>query len=175
MVSQKSGPVLIEKQSRLMAVITTKGDPNEDMDKAMSALYGSVYTLKFQLKKQGIDFKVDKLIGRWPDAHLLPKDQWTGIWGLPVPPGTSELPQKSVDFPVRLELWEYGTVAEILHIGPYTEEGPTIQKLHSFISDSDYKINGIHEEEYLTKPTSKVVKTVIRYPVRKIIQEAGHH
>ena len=166
MVSQKSGPVLVDKEPQLMAVITTKGDPNVVMEKAMAALYGAVYGLKFQLKKQGVDFTVGKLICRWPDAHLVPKDQWTGNWGLPVPPGTSELPQKISEFPVRLELWEYGTVAEILHIGPYTEEEPTVQQLHSFISDSGFEISGIHEEEYLTKPTSKVIKTVIRYPVK---------
>jgi hypothetical protein len=150
-----------------MAVITTKGDPNKGMEKAMSALYGSVYALKFQLKKEGVEFKVGKLIGRWPDAHLVPKEEWTGIWGLPVPAGTTELPQKYEDYPVKLENWEYGTVAEILHLGPYAEEGPTIEKLHRFIEENGYEIAGIHEEEYLTKPDSKVVKTIIRYPVRK--------
>ncbi|AFM01661.1 hypothetical protein Desde_3375 [Desulfitobacterium dehalogenans ATCC 51507] len=167
MAGKKGIPVLIEKEGQLMAVVSTKGDPNEVMEKAMQALFGSVYGLKFQLKKQGIEFKVGKLIGRWPDAHLVPKDQWTGIWGLPVPQGTTELPQKSAEFPVRLEHWDYGTVAEILHIGPYTEEGPTIQTLHTFIEESGYEIVGVHEEEYLTKPTSKVVKTVIRYPVKQ--------
>ncbi len=169
MVSKKFNPVIVEKESQIMAVITTKGDPNEIMEKAMPALYGSVYTLKFQLKKQGTEFKVRKLIGRWPDAHLVPKDEWTGVWGLPIPQGITELPQKSKDYLVQLELWEYGTVAEILHVGPYTEEGPTVKKLHKFIEENGYEINGIHEEEYLTKADSKVVKTIIRYPVRKRI------
>ncbi len=167
MVNKKSNPVIKEKEPQLMAVITTKGDPNTVMEKAMPALYGSVYTLKFQLKKQGVEFKVGKLIGRWPDAHLVPKDEWTGIWGLPVPPETTELPQKSNEYSVRLENWEYGTVAEVLHIGPYTEEGPTVEILHNFIEENGYEIAGIHEEEYLTKPDSKVVKTIIKYPIRK--------
>ena len=166
---KKFVPFFTEKESQLMAVITTKGDPNKVMKKAMPALYGSVYTLKFQLKKEGNEFKVGKLIGRWPDAHIVSKDEWTGIWGLPVPSGISELPQKSEEYLVRLETWEYGTVAEILHIGPYTEEGPTVKMLHKFIEENGYEIAGIHEEEYQTKPDSKVVKTIIRYPVRKRI------
>lgn len=160
-------PYFTEKQSQLMAVLTTKGDPNQVMEKAMPALYGSVYTLKFQLKKSGMVFKVGKLIGRWPDAHLLPKDQWTGIWGLPVAADTAELPQKIKDYPVQLELWEYGTVAELLHVGSYNEEGPSIERLHKFIEENGYEICGTHEEEYLTTPKAKVMKTIIRYPVKK--------
>jgi len=49
----------------------------------------------------------------------------------------------------------------------FTEEGPTAEKLHKFIEENGYEIAGIHEEEYLTKPDSKVVKTIIRYPVKK--------
>ena len=66
-----------------------------------------------------------------------------------------------------METWKYGTVAEILHIGPYSEEGPSIEKLHKFIGESGCEIAGAHEEEYLTRPTAKVIKTIIRYPVRR--------
>ena len=68
---------------------------------------------------------------------------------------------------MQIERWEYGTVAEILHLGPYSEEGPTIERLHKFIEESGYEIAGVHEEEYLTRPDAKVQKTVIRYEVRK--------
>ena len=68
---------------------------------------------------------------------------------------------------VRLETWEYGTVAQILHLGPYDQEGSTIERLHRFIKDSGYQITGDHEEEYLTRPDAKVIKTLIRYTVKK--------
>jgi len=84
-----------------------------------------------------------------------------------VPDGTSSLPQKSPETQVRLETWEYGTVAQVLHVGPYSEEMPTVQRLHAFIQESGYEIAGAHEEEYLTSPKAKVQKTLIRYPVRK--------
>ena len=160
-------PVITEMPPQTMAVVVTKGDPNV-VAHTLGVLYGAVYTLKFQLKKSGQgDFKLSGLRARWPDAHILPKDQWTAYWGLPIPDGTTELPRKVPEPEVKIEVWEYGTVAEILHLGPYSEEGPTVEKLHAFIAESGYEIAGTHEEEYLTRPTAKVVKTVIRYPVRR--------
>jgi len=58
-------------------------------------------------------------------------------------------------------------VAQILHIGPYSEETATVERLHKFIAENGYKIAGIHEEEYLTKPEAKVQRTIIRYPIKK--------
>src|SRR5690606_32144731 len=87
-------PRITRKPKQRMAVVVTHGDPNVVMPQAMPALYGAAYKHKFALKKAGKPtFKVGPLFGRWPDAHLKPRDQWTGIWGLPVPAGTRRLPQ----------------------------------------------------------------------------------
>jgi hypothetical protein len=153
--------------SQQMAVVYTKGEPGKVGAESLPALYGSVYKLKFELKKKGVEFKVDKLRARWPDAHLVPINEWHGIWGLPVPEKTTSLPQKLPGIQVKLEKWDYGTVAQVLHIGPYSEEHSTIERLHKFIEESGYEIAGTHEEEYLTSPRSKVQKTIIRYPIRK--------
>jgi len=150
-----------------MAVVYTKGDPNEVAAQVMPALYGSVYKLKFDLKKEGIDFKVGALRARWPDAHLVPKNQWAGIWGLPIPDEVAQLPQKIPGIDLKIEIWQYGVVAQVLYIGPYALEGPTVQRLHDFIAQNGYKIAGVHEEEYLTTPKAKVQKTIIRYPIKK--------
>jgi hypothetical protein len=161
-------PEITEMPAQKMAVAVSKGDPNTTAKDAMSALYGSVYTLKFDLKKQGKEtFKVSGLRARWPDAHLLPKDEWTAIWALPIPDDTESLPKKQPEPEVTIDIWQYGTVTQVLHLGPYSEEGPTIEKLHTFIKDEGYEIAGDHEEEYLTMPTAKVVKTVIRYQVKR--------
>ena len=151
-----------------MAVVSGKGAPDKVFSEVLPALYGSVYTLKFDLKKQGLPtFKVSSLRARYPDAHLVSKDEWTHIIGLPVPDDTHSLPQKVPGVEVKIETWEYGTVAQILHLGSYSQEGPSIERLHKFIDDSGYEIAGVHEEEYLTTPDAKVVKTIIRYPVMK--------
>ena len=151
-----------------IAVVQGKGTPDKVFTELMPALYGAVYTLKFDRKKKGLpDFKVSGLRARYPDAHLVPKEQWTHIIGLPIPEDTTSLPQKVPHVEVKIETWEYGTVAQILHLGPYDQETPNIERLHRFIDESGYKITGMHEEEYLTRPNVKVPKTIIRYVVRK--------
>jgi hypothetical protein len=158
----------MEMPPQKMAVVRGKGAPDEVFPMVMPALYGSVYTLKFDLKKKGLPtFKVTGLRGRYPDAHLVPKEQWTMVLGLPVPNDTVALPQKVADVDVALETWPYGTIAQILHIGAYDQETPNIERLQRYIEENGYEIAGDHEEEYLTSPDAKVVKTIIRYPVRK--------
>ena len=84
-----------------------------------------------------------------------------------MPEATASLPQKVPGVEVSLETWQYGTVAQILHIGPYDQEEPTIDRLNRFIQDGGYEVAGVHEEEYLTSPDAKVQKTIIRYPIKK--------
>jgi hypothetical protein len=164
----KTDPVIMEMPPQKIAVVQGKGTPDKVFPEIMPALYGSAYTLKFDLKKKGLPtFKVSGLRGRYPDAHLVPKEEWTIIMGLPVPNDTTSLPQKVPAVEVKLETWDYGTVAQILHIGPYDQETPTIERLLQFIEENGYQIAGPHEEEYLTRPDAKVVKTIIRYVVKK--------
>jgi len=166
--SSKLEPKILEMPPQKMAVVSGKGAPDKVFPELMPALYGSVFTLKFDLKKKGLTtFKVSGLRARYPDAHLVPKEEWTHIIGLPIPEDTTALPQKVAGIEVKIETWPYGTVAQILHLGSYSEEGPNIELLHKFIEESGYEIVSPHEEEYLTKPDAKVPKTIIRYEVRK--------
>ena len=165
--SQKE-PRIVEMPPQKMAVVYGKGTPDKVFSELMPALYGSVYTLKFDLKKKGLPtFKVSGLRARYPDAHLAPKEEWAHIIGLPIPDDTTSLPQKIPNIEVKIENWDYGTVAQILHLGPYSEEGPAVERLHKFIEESGYQLAGDHEEEYLTTPDAKNPKTIIRYAVRK--------
>jgi len=151
-----------------MAVVRAKGAPDKVFPEFMPALYASVYTLKFDLTNKGLpSFKVSGPRAPYPDAHLVPKDKWTHIIGLPIPEDTTSLPQKVPGIEVKIETWEYGMVAQILHLGAYDQEQPTVERLHKFIEENGYEIAGVHEEEYLTTPDAKVVKTIIRYPVKR--------
>ena len=166
--SSKKEPQIAEMPRQKMAVVHGKGTPDKVFSELMPALYGSVYTLKFALKKKGLPtFKVSGLRARYPDAHLVPKEEWTHIIALPIPEDTTSLTQKVPGIEVNIETWEYGTVAQILYIGSYAEEGPTVERLHQFIEESGYQIAGDHEEEYLTTPDAKNPKTIIRYQVKK--------
>lgn len=161
-------PRVIEMPPQKMAVVRGKGAPQAVFAELLPALYGSVYTLKFDLKKKGLaTFKVSGLRARYPDALRVPMQEWTHIIGLPVPADTTVLPRKVPGVAISLETWEYGTVAEILHLGAYDKETPTIERLLRFIKDQGYVISGDHEEEYLTRPDAKAPKTIIRYPIRR--------
>jgi hypothetical protein len=166
----KTDPEIVELPSRTMAVVRTVGDPVDVGEKVFKALFGSVYTLKFALKKQGVAFKVEPPRARWfagEGWQDVPREQWEAAWAIPVPDRTTELPQKVPETQVGIERWEYGTVAQILHLGEYSEEVPNIERLHAFIEEQGYEIAGPHEEEYQSSPGAKVMKTVIRYQVKK--------
>ena len=164
----KTEPQILEMPAQKMAAVYARGTPDQVFPQVLPTLYGSVYTLKFDLQKKGLStFKVSGLRARYPDAHLVPVDEWTHVIGLPVPEDTTSLPQKAGGGEVKTETWEYGTVAQILHLGPYNEEHTAVERLHRFIDDSGYEIIGAHEEEYLTRPDAKIPKTIIRYRVKK--------
>jgi len=174
---KKTDPELVELPPLTMAVVHTMGDPEEAAGKAFPALYGAVYPLKFALKKQGItDFKIGPPRARWfggADWAGLPREEWRAAWAIPIPEGTPELTQKVPDAPVVIETWEYGRVAQILHIGSYADELPTIERLHDFIREQGFEICGPHEEEYLSSPEAKNPKTLIRYQVRPVGSGTG--
>jgi hypothetical protein len=166
-------PGKIVLPDRKILTITSIGDPNKVGKEIFGALYGTAYTTKFKVfKPQGKKMELGKLCALWPDAHLKPKNKWTGIWAIPVPDYVNEddIIQKDPRRPVKLDVWKGGTYAQILHIGSYSEEEPTIIALHKYIEDEFSlkmkDVEGIHEEEYLTSPDAKVQKTVIRYRIK---------
>lgn len=162
-------PQLVTLPARTMAVVRTTGDPAETGGRAFPALYGAVYTLKFALRKEGIAFAVEPPCARWyngPDWRAVPRSAWTAAWALPVPDGTTELVQKDPLTPVVIEAWDYGDVAQVLHVGTYAEEEPTIEMLHAFIAEQGLEIAGPHEEVYVSRPGAANQKTIIRYQVR---------
>ena len=165
-------PEFVELPDRRMLTIETFGDPNKVGDEAFAALYGTAYQTRFKVyKPKGLKVVFGKLTALWPDAHLKPKDQWRGVWAIPVPDfyKNEDLVQKDTEKPAKVETWLGGTYAQILHLGSYAEEEPTIKTLHKFIEEQGIEMKdvpGTHEEDYLTKPDAKVVKTIIRYRIK---------
>jgi len=164
------------------------GDPNTspEFQDIMSALYTMAYSCKFALKAEGADFAVAPPEGLWwmesvefdPQA----KSDWDWTIMLMVPDSvTPELfervrgeaqrkkgLQKLAD--VRMETYHEGPAVQILYFGPYSAEGPTIQRMHQFIAEHGYVMNGKHHEIYLGDPRRSApekLKTVIRQPVKK--------
>ncbi len=173
-------------------MIDGRGDPNssEAYQDALGALYGIAYTLKFTLKKAEPerDFKVAPLEGLWwadveaPSMAALQadRDSWNWTMMIAVPDGVTaaefaaaaEAAARRRPLPaaarVRLERFAEGLAAQIMHVGPYADEAPTIAALHAFVEEQGYALRGRHHEIYLGDPRRTAperLKTVLRHPV----------
>jgi len=161
------------------------GNPNEqgDFQDAIQALYSLSYGAKFMLKKQGIEFKVAPLEGLWGSAGGLNPNQkadwtWTAMIMQPAEVTPSVLEKVRADalrkkpLPalsrVRLEDFREGLAAQVIHLGPYSAEAPTIIRLHEFIEKQGYRLVGRHHEIYLGDPRRSAperLRTLIRQPI----------
>ncbi|WP_457593969.1 GyrI-like domain-containing protein [Hydrogenimonas sp.] len=170
-------------------MIDGEGDPNrsESFQDAIEVLYPLSYTLKFMVKKGeiGIDYRVMPLEGLWWADDMSSfsagnKDEWK--WTLMimqpdfitkamVQEAMEEVKTKKdpVSLPmVRFESFSEGKAAQIMHIGPFSEEGPTIEKVHSFIEENGSRRRGRHHEIYLSdmrRTAPEKWKTIIRQPI----------
>ena len=155
-------PRISPKPHQKMLVVEMQGDPNVVGQQAFSQLFAAFF------KIPGVKMAPPR--ARWLTPPTEPKPEWIGLYALPLPETISALPEGMEG--VRIETWEYGEVAEILHIGPYSEEEPTIERLHRFIEAEGYQIAGPHEEEYLKSPgmgniSPAEYQTIIRHTVVK--------
>ena len=144
-----------------MLVVESKGDPNTTSGQAFGLLYKTFFSIP------GVRMAPPR--GRWVFGLDTPKSEWVGFYALPLPEQVTTLPPGASG--VKIDVWQYGEVAEILHIGGYDKETPTIEKLMKFIAAKGYVVAGPHEEEYLKGPESGPktddYQTIIRYQVKK--------
>lgn len=182
--------MLIEVPPMNFLMIDGTGNPNTapEYAEAVQALYTLAYTIKFSLKKAGVaDYPVMSSEGLWwmedmTQFSAARKDEW--LWTMMIMQPEVVTPQvveaartaakKKKALPaldkVRLERYDEGLSAQIMHIGPYAAEAPTIQHLHAFIAESGYQLRGKHHEIYLGDPrrtAPEKLKTIIRQPVAK--------
>ena len=157
-------PRLATKPDQKMLVVEAKGDPNT----AGGAAFGLLFKTFFSLP--GVQMAPPRVRWTSPDFAKADKSEWVGFYALPLPESVAGLPAGLQG--VKIEVWKYGEVAEILHLGPYDKETPAIEALHKFIADQGCEIAGMHEEEYLVGPgmgntPPESYRTIIRYQVRK--------
>jgi hypothetical protein len=156
------------KKNQKMLVVEAKGDPNIMGGQAFGLLFQLYYRIN-ETPKPLRDFPR----ARWPESLQAPKAQWSGLYALPVPETVTQLPphQEPNGLKASLAIWEYGEVAEILHVGPYSREEPTLKRLQKFVDQQGYTIIGGHEEEYIKGPESNEnpdeFVTILRYRVQK--------
>lgn len=183
----KPNAEIIEVPELRFLIIEGKGNPNtsQDYKNVVEVLFGLSYIIKFMIKKSlQIDYAVMPLEGLWwindmKNFNIDKKDEWK--WNAMimqpefitielVEKGISELKKKkntSAIDKVKLEKFNEGKAVQVLHIGPFSEEGPVISKLHKFIEEKGFKLSGKHHEIYLSdirKADPKNWKTIIRQP-----------
>ena len=171
-------------------MIDGKGDPNTSAEyiSAIETLYPVAYALKFMVKKSlEIDYGVMPLEGLWwmkdmSQFSTEKKDQW--LWtAMILQPDfiTKDMVELAIAQvkdkknpgsigSIRFEPYPEGRVAQVLYVGPYKDEGPTIQELHAYIKAEGGELSATnlhHHEIYLGDPRRtdpSKLKTIIRQP-----------
>lgn len=170
-------------------MIDGTGDPNtsEGYAQAVEALFSVSYAAKFMVRNelQLCDYTVMPLEGLWwaDDMSAFASGnradwQWTMMIMQPHFAGdglietatqrTARKKQLPALEKLRLEEFAEGRCAQILHVGPFSEEGPTIKRLHEFIAVRS-GLTGKHHEIYLSdvrRAAPQNWKTIIRQPMR---------
>jgi len=180
---------IVEVPSLNFLMLDGAGDPNsaQAFPEAIAALFAVSYTLKFMIKKGvgGVDYGVMPLEGLWwaeDMSRFSPerKDDW--LWTLMIMQPdllSSELVAEAVaqvrkkKNPVALAQLRFaafaeGRAAQIMHVGPFSEEGPAIQKVHEHIQAAGGSLTGKHHEIYLSdtrRAAPEKWKTIIRQPL----------
>jgi len=169
-------------------MVDGQGDPSHSADytEAVEALFTVAYAAKFRVKKSpgGCDYAVMPLEGLWwaDDLDAFHNGdraswRWTMMILQPdfVPHAVLQLAideaGKKKNLPalprLRIERFEEGRCAQILHVGPFSEEGPVIERLHEYIAARS-RLRGRHHEIYLSdirRADPSRWKTVIRQPM----------
>ncbi|MFX1280745.1 MAG: GyrI-like domain-containing protein [Promethearchaeota archaeon] len=184
-------PVIVDIPDMQFLMIDGMGSPGDSKEyqNTLAVLYPVSFRTKFFSKAKGKDYVVPPLEGLWwaddmNDFIEGNRDKWKWTMMIRQPDWiTQEVideakaivkkkkPELSKLLPkLRLEKYKEGKSAQIMHIGPYSEEGPTIQKIHDFIKKEGGKFDGLkkkHHEIYLSDPRKTnpaSMKTIIRQP-----------
>ena len=185
----KPGPfAFVDVPPMQFLMIDGHGDPNTSpaFQDRFTALYSVAYGIKFGVKSLGIEFSVAPPEGLWwskgPTLDLTDKSDWDWTMMIMLPDeitaaqfqkARAEAVQKKglpIIEQVRLETYHEGLSVQVMYLGAYSDEGPTILAMHQFIAEQGYVLSGKHHEIYLgdvRRTAPEKLKTVIRQPVKK--------
>ena len=186
--SASSTPQIITVPSMHYLMIDGTGDPNRSAwyAECVSALFGASYGVKFFLKKnRGTDHRVSPLEGLWwtpemKDFSVERKEEWYWTMVIRQPDSLSvdlweeirstvmkKKPSAALE-QLRFTSFAEGKCAQVMHRGPYADEGPTIAALHRFIAEHGHGLRDKHHEIYLSDPRRSApekMKTILRQPI----------
>jgi hypothetical protein len=185
-------PVIVEVPQLNFIMIDGAGDPNTSVEfqQAVEALFSVSYNLKFMIKKGplGIDYGVMPLEGVWwadDMASFSVENKAAWKWTLMIMQpeylsaklfaqaieqvgGKKDLPALGQ---LRFESFQEGLSAQLMHLGPFSEEGPSVERLHQFIHDNGCQRRDKHREIYLSdfrRTAPEKLRTIIRQPITPV-------
>ena len=186
-------PTIIKIPKMMFFMIDGTGDPNtsEEYKEIVQLLYNISYALKMKVIKKETpskDYVVPPLEGLWympkmEEWSMDEKDKWEWTMMIRIPDFVKdsqikkamkilkETKNPSSFSKLRYEQYNEGICVQIMYLGPYDEEPPTIKKMHQFAEKNGYNLNGHHHEIYLSDPRRvepERLKTILRQPIIKI-------
>jgi hypothetical protein len=189
-ISARRDPKVVRLPPLKYLMISGKGDPakGKEFQEAVQGLYTLAYTLKFsgkpgtrqrempvlpldalwwQAGRKGFDSHAPRSAWRWQAMLAVPGFVNQAMLAKARKAAAAKKPMPALGR-VRLVRWQEGLCAQVLHVGPYSAERPTIQRLHDFILEHGYRPTGRHHEIYLSDPSRtspKNLKTILRQPM----------
>jgi hypothetical protein len=177
-------------------MIDGEGDPNTSVayQDALQALYAVSYKTKFASKRElDKDYVVPPLEGLWwaddMTSFSLESDKNSWKWTMMIMQPEWITPQmmetaialiaKSKGLhnlgQLRFESLHEGLSLQIMHVGSYDDEAPTLRRLHQeLMPERGLEPNGKHHEIYLSDPrrvSPDKLRTILRQPVVPVGEE----
>ena len=185
-------PEVVDVPALNFLTLSGTGSPDApEFQAAVAAIYAVAFDLRFSLKRErGLDSPVMPLEGLWwtlapltSNAEIVGDKRgwhWTLMIAEPDAVTAEDVASAKTRAAHRLpatpladlgyERFEEGLAVQVMHIGPYSAELPTIDRLHAFAREQGFTLRGKHHEVYLGDPRRakpEALKTIIRMPVSR--------
>lgn len=183
---------LVDVPQMRFVMVDGEGDPNvaPSYRRGVEWLFSVSYAMKFAAKASlERDYVAPPLEGLWwaddpADFVARRKDRWLWTMMVTVPDfvdaamfsAAQEKTATKLGSPpdtFRFETYGEGRSLQILHLGSYDDEGPTLERLHHQVMPSmGLTFAGKHHEIYLSDPRKTAaarLRTILRQPVRPLL------
>jgi hypothetical protein len=184
-VAPRKPVLVVTKPAKYLAVQGRSVPGAPEFDAAIGALYAVAFTTKMARKFAGRDYAVSKLEGLWwnPEAGEGSASKKVWNWRLMIRTPDFITPAEitktktallkkgkpATISKVKLVKLAEGRCVQMLHVGPYDQEQPTMDAMKAFAAEQGHSVKGRHHEIYLSDPRRVEparLKTILRYPVR---------
>jgi hypothetical protein len=186
--SEKEIQVVDVPAMKFLTVDGSGDTASERFQKAIGTLYNLSFTTKFAVRKEEkVDYPVMALEGLWwtPGSSegfdpKVARQDWKWMLMMMQPDFVTEAriadsaerirKKGRLLEPFKLTTFHEGLSAQIMHVGPYSAETPTIERIWGFIRQNGYVTNGKHHEIYIGDPrraSPSKLRTILRQPIRR--------